>query len=225
MSTKSTKLKSNLENAGKEAIATVNSLISTIADYEKVWAWWYVFVAFLHVFIYLLMTNVLWTSETLIGYGVNHYFSVVAYVYLFVGIWGTTILYQSHLKSFKPISMVIFCLVTVVTLLCLVPELLFIIKFSIDGSNCGAVRAGTYSWGTSTNNGTLTGIGGSSISPIVCKDPYYGQWLTINCLAVLMTLGTITFGLINFFVVYKMADIGDKIHKANGGYGKINPFD
>lgn len=215
--------KSILENGGKKALESVSNLITNLASYESGWGMLYVILALAHVVFYQIIINILWTSETLAGYGVSIYLSPVSYVYLGILLWSTTIPFQSKMdkRFFRPISNSVFVLVSVLAALCLLPEVLYIIKFSLDANNCAAVRGNTYNWGASTNNGTLTGIGGDSLSPIVCKNPYYGQWVAINCFAVVMLLGTLGFLLVSFFYVWNMLKIGEQIHRLNGGYDRI----
>lgn len=212
-----------LENGRGKAVETINTLITNLAAYETFWGWLYTILALAHVVFYHIIINIIWTSETVIGYGAQLYAAPISYVYLAIFFWSATIPFQSKMdkRFFKPINNAMWVIVSVLAALCLLPEILYVIKFSLDAGLCSSVRGGTYNWGASTNNGTLTGIGGASLSPIICKEPYYGQWIGINIFMCLMLLGTMGFLWVNFFRVWHMLDIGERIHKLNGGYDKV----
>jgi len=75
----------------------------------------------------------------------------------------------------------------------------YMVKFSIDATNCAAIRANGFNPITNPNT-TSPLVGWAYISPIVCTDPTYGQWVTIACFDVLILILVIWSYFCLFFV-------------------------
>jgi hypothetical protein len=177
-----------------KSLKTLNEQITT----SKWWIMLFRVISWVMLFTYVLRALFIWTSETLIGYGSHIWHSPIFFTNLFILIYTSDIedilvkrTAGTDAKAPTPMTFATKLLMAVLLVGNLITLVLFMSKWGQDATLCDSVRKGTYNWALAPRNGTASGLDGGSRSPIVCLDPYYGQWICIVIVNVVQTLGTL----------------------------------
>lgn len=163
-------------------------------------AWWLVTLAEFNCFMYLVAMITCWNNLHMFGYGPQLWFGGVAF---FSGIICMLNWYASYRHD--KIYPLIYSWNQVLTGVCIVGVIVFAALFGwkwiYDASQCASVQAGTL-YANQINNGTSSGLGPGTLSPLVCTGGTYYQFIAISTYDVLFFLSGLIMGVCAIILWY-----------------------